>query len=330
MANIFSSSNKYDRGLVRAHLLNSTVGKLLCWEDIFKWKASDGLLWVHLDRTDAYVEQWLINDDAITPEIVNSLLKDDTRPRFSEVADDQVLLIVKGVNLNSDSTPEDMVALRMWTDGSRLITLGFKPIAAVSAAGKLYEQSKGPKSIEGLLLQLIRNLDSKIEPLVYELSNELDTFENSLDAGNELEENQLHMLQVKALILNRHLTPQRDVLNRLRQTNTAWLKKLRGNWRELYYALTVYVDELSELNDRILMLQEAKNQQLLQQTSQTMYMLSLVAAIFLPLSFVTGLLGINVGGIPGEDSSLGFVVVCVLMAILGVAQLMFFKRKKWL
>jgi len=330
MVNNSSNSDKYDRGLVRAHLLNNTVEKSLCWEDIFKWKPSDGLLWIHLDRTDAYVEQWLINEKAITPEIVNSLLKDDTRPRFSEVADDQVLLIVKGVNLNSDRTPEDMVALRMWTDGTRLITLGFKPIVAVSTTGKLYEQSKGPKSIEGLLLQLIRNLDSKIEPLVYELSNELDTFEDSMNAGNELEENQLHTLQVQALILKRHLAPQRDVLNRLRQTNIAWLKKLRGNWRELYYALTVYVDELSELNDRVLMLQEAKSQQLLRQTNQTMYMLSLVAAIFLPLSFVTGLLGINVGGIPGGDSSLGFVVVCVLVVILGFAQLVFFKRKKWI
>ena len=66
-----------------------------------------------------------------------------------------------------------------------------------------------------------------------------------------------------------------------------------------------------------------------EQLNQRTYVLSVVAAIFLPLGFLTGLLGINVGGIPGADSPLGFVVFSgILILIVGV-QLWYFIRKGW-
>jgi zinc transporter len=61
-----------------------------------------------------------------------------------------------------------------------------------------------------------------------------------------------------------------------------------------------------------------------------MYLLSVVAAIFLPLSFLTGLLGINVGGIPGAESKLGFIVFIILLVIIVAIQIWYFKKKKWL
>ena len=61
-----------------------------------------------------------------------------------------------------------------------------------------------------------------------------------------------------------------------------------------------------------------------------MYILSVVAAIFLPLSFVTGLWGMNIGGLPGADNPLGFIEFLALMLVLVTVLIWFFKRKKWL
>lgn len=330
--------SKVDRGLIRAHLLNglprnsgsTPISKSLTWEEVTGWTSEQGPIWIHLDRTQDYVEKWLNEDQNITPEVIDSLLRNDTRPRFSEMANDQVIIIVKGINLNKNDSPEDMVSLRIWTDGVRLISLGFKPVVAIDTVGRLCELGKGPTTIEDLLLNIIRCLDSKIEPLVYQLSNLLDEYEDTVESNQNVEEDILHRLQVQSTILKRSLMPQRDVLNRMRQTNTSWLKRLKGNWRELYYALAVYVDELSETNDRIAMHQEVKNQKLLHQSNQTMYILSIVAAIFLPLGFLTGLLGINVGGIPGSDNPYAFYIfIAVLLLVVGV-QIWLFKLKKWL
>ena len=64
--------------------------------------------------------------------------------------------------------------------------------------------------------------------------------------------------------------------------------------------------------------------------NQTMYMLSIVAAIFLPLGFLTGLLGINVGGMPGVDSSNAFWITCSALVVLMGFQFFIFRKLKWL
>jgi zinc transporter len=63
---------------------------------------------------------------------------------------------------------------------------------------------------------------------------------------------------------------------------------------------------------------------------RTMYVLSIVAAIFLPLGFLTGLLGINVGGIPGAEYTGSFIIFCLVLVILVIFQIWFFKHKKWM
>ena len=59
------------------------------------------------------------------------------------------------------------------------------------------------------------------------------------------------------------------------------------------------------------------------------YILSIVAAVFLPLGFLTGLLGINVGGIPGTDSPSAFLIVCGALLLVGAVELLFFYWKRW-
>jgi zinc transporter len=64
--------------------------------------------------------------------------------------------------------------------------------------------------------------------------------------------------------------------------------------------------------------------------NKAMYLLSIIAAIFLPLGLLTGLLGINVGGIPGTDSKWAFTLVTVVLVSLAIILVAWFKKIKWL
>jgi zinc transporter len=64
--------------------------------------------------------------------------------------------------------------------------------------------------------------------------------------------------------------------------------------------------------------------------NKTMYVLSIVAGIFLPLGLLTGLLGVNVGGIPGTENQWAFAIFCGLLLVVAVVQVWLFKRKKWM
>ncbi len=67
-----------------------------------------------------------------------------------------------------------------------------------------------------------------------------------------------------------------------------------------------------------------------EQMNHTMYILAIVAAIFLPLGLLTGLLGINVGGMPGADDGAAFWLVCGFLVLVAIGLVWLFRRMKWL
>lgn len=61
-----------------------------------------------------------------------------------------------------------------------------------------------------------------------------------------------------------------------------------------------------------------------------MYILSIIAAIFLPLGFITGLLGINVGGIPWAENTNGFLLTALCIGVIVAFEIVLFKLLKWI
>ena len=111
----------------------------------------------------------------------------------------------------------------------------------------------------------------------------------------------------------------------------SWLaEEDRVRLRETYDRLTRYIEDLDASRERAAVTQEELISRLSKQMDNRMYVLSIVAAIFLPLDFLTGLLGINVGGIPGAEYKAAFVIFCMLLVALVGIEITIFKRKKWM
>jgi len=91
-----------------------------------------------------------------------------------------------------------------------------------------------------------------------------------------------------------------------------------------------HVEEVSAVSERASVIQDEVTRRLSTQMNRAMYMLSLVAAVALPASLIAGLMGMNVGGIPGTESAGGFAVIIAILAILAGAQIWLFRRLKWL
>lgn len=104
----------------------------------------------------------------------------------------------------------------------------------------------------------------------------------------------------------------------------------RVHVRELTERTSRFVEDIDSARDRAAITQEELNNRLSEQMNKAMYLLSIVAAIFLPLGLITGLLGINVGGIPGAENKLSFLIVTVFLVVLAVILVGLFKRVKWL
>ena len=84
------------------------------------------------------------------------------------------------------------------------------------------------------------------------------------------------------------------------------------------------------MRERSAVVQDELLNRISQRMERTMYVLTLVATIVLPLGFLTGLLGINVGGIPGAEINWAFWAVCGALAVLVLVELWLLKRLRWL
>ena len=141
----------------------------------------------------------------------------------------------------------------------------------------------------------------------------------------------LSIVRRQAAAIRRHLAPQRDALDRLARWSSALLTdKEQFELREEGDHLTRHIEDLDLARENALVTQEELMNKVALEQNARMYLLSVVAAIFLPLTFITGLLGMNVGGLPGVDSHEGFVGSLLVMAVAALGLVVFFRWKKWL
>jgi zinc transporter len=134
-----------------------------------------------------------------------------------------------------------------------------------------------------------------------------------------------------AISLRRYVYPQREALSRLAQFEEPWLDdRMLGRLREAVDQITRITEELDEVRERSAVVQDELANRISQRMERTMYTLTVVATVMLPLGFLTGLLGINVGGIPGADTGWAFWAVCGGLVALVAVEVLIMRRFKWI
>ena len=91
-----------------------------------------------------------------------------------------------------------------------------------------------------------------------------------------------------------------------------------------------HIEELDTIRDKVILIQEELANSMSEQMNKKMYILSIISAIFLPLTFLTGLLGINIGGIPGAENESAFYIFSIILIVIVTVQLVVFKKKRWI
>lgn len=321
-----------NNGLIHAYLLDGKGGaRNLTWAEVDAWKPAQGSLWVHLDYSDAQAQSWVSDAAQLDPLVAAALLTEETRPRSTAVGDG-LLIALRGVNLDPESEQEDLVSLRLWVEESRIITTRKRPLLAVRDLREQLERGRGPTTSAGVLFELAGLL-------VWHMGHTVDSFEDAMDGledrvvtGDSADlRSDLAVLRKQTITLRRYLTPQRDALTHLMAERRPWISKRdQMQLREVSDRLLRHIEDIDEIRDRAAVTQEELASRISEQLNNRMYLLSIIAAVFLPLSFFTGLLGVNVGGIPGSENPQAFIIFSVLLVVTVVLQLVAFRWRKWL
>ena len=306
-------------------------GRVLTWDEVRAWQPADGLLWVNLDYSQADAQHWLTHEAALAAIVAETLTDADPRPGI-QLVDSDALLIARGINVNDGAEAADMVSLRAWIGTTRVITMRRRPMRTLRTIAADLLEGRGPRGIGDFVVTMIDRILAPVMALVTELDDQVGVGEEDLldDRTATGLRGRLSTIRRRAISLRRFIGPQRDAFDVIANAAVPWLTD--GHRAELGLAatrLTRTVEELDALRDRAAVCVEELASRANDLANKRLYLLSIMTALFLPLGFVCGLLGVNVGGVPFMDEPAAFWVLCGLFASAVGLQLWLFRKRGW-
>jgi zinc transporter len=287
-------------------------------------------LWLHWDRSHPQTQTWLRKASGLSEFACDLLLEENTRPRLLSLPDPSCCCSC--VASTSTRGRARRHGLGAHFAAARRDFLRLRPLRATDELLVQLADGKGPKTASELILYMAQYLTLKVQDLVTDLSEIVDAEEEKLDTDERYTPEHGSILQIRrrAAGLKRFLAPQRDIFGQLTRIKLAWFCDDDADyWNELNNSLTRYLEELELTRERVGLVLEAEDRRLSVRMNRTMYRFGIITGIFLPMSFLTGLLGINVGGIPFSASPYGFVIACLLMVSVALGQWWLFRRLRW-
>ena len=303
------------------------------WEEAQGWQpaAPGEVMWLHICRSRAGVYEWLQEKLGIPEPTAELLTSDQTRPRaFAE--GETLVGTLRGINFNPGAEPEDMISMQLWCDGRRLVTLRRLPLQTPREVVRQLDAGNGPPDAGATITLLAELMIARMSQSIVDMNYVLDDLEDD-DPEEHAEEmlKRISTIRRNCLGLKRHMAPQHEALEQISRDAPHWFEDHdRREIAESIARLRRYLDDIDISKESALVLQDELRARSLASSEHATYMLTIVAGIFLPLGFLTGLLGINVGGMPGLDDPDAFWAVVALCGFLFIALIVVFRRLRWL
>lgn len=284
--------------------------------------------WWHFDMTDPDFAPWVQERLPAIP--AGALLQKETRPRC-DMYHDGLILNLRGINMNEGATADEMISLRMWIAKGVVITVRRRKVFVIDQIRQASEAGHPPPTAATFLVTLIDSLTNRVETHIDSIEDLTDFYEADLEDMTTLPPRSLPETRRSIIRLRRYLEPQRAALIRLADIDLPILPEPDTlQLRELANRSTIAVEELDELRDRLISIQDEHDTNVAQRQARHSYVLSVAAAIFLPLSFITGLFGVNLAGIIGADHPQAFAILCLSMLGLSIAMIIFLRLIRWI
>ncbi|MDP8942798.1 MAG: magnesium transporter CorA family protein [Actinomycetota bacterium] len=297
----------------------------------------EGLRWINVEEPSPADQAWLEEHFEFHPLDYEDVRSRNQRPKLDEYP--EYLFIVLNFPVFDKKVGRlNAAELDVFVGPDYLITVPNAPLQPVEY---LFERCRSSEDFRDDLLSkgsgylLYRIVDDSFDycfPMLRKIGNKLDTIEDDIFVAGRAEEVVRDISNVKQEIINfrKIIRPQRTVLRDLERTKQRYLAE----------DLEVYFDDIVDASERIWdMLENYKEVvEALEDTNEAVIshrqndvlrVLAVMSVLFLPLTLIASIWGMNVG-VPGEGE-IGpfFAIVGVMLAML-VALLAFFRHRGWL
>lgn len=286
-------------------------------------------IWIHLDGKEPNALRWLREESGIPDHAVRALAALETRPRIEQF-DHGALINLRGLAAIPDEEMDELVSIRLWATTGKVVSISFRTLLGIDRVHE--EMLKGRLRDPGdLITSLAMQITDRLDPHIAELGDTIDTCEADLSPDHAYAMRRtIGRVRSEAIGFRRFVAPQRQALERLSMLDCNWMDKDdQFHIREAADRFARMAEELEAIRERSALLHEQLTDLRSEQIETRALLISIVALIFLPLTFITGLLGMNVEGIPFAHSPWSFWGVTIFCIAVAVGVAAYFIKARW-
>ncbi len=276
-------------------------------------------LWLHFNLANASTEKWL-REHSHSPEEFYETLHQGSRSTRIEHADQHLIAVVNDVLHDFSFDPSEIATLWLNVSRDMMISARRKPLKSVDHLRNAVNAGEIFHSPMELLAHLLRDQADVLTGIVRDATTKIDEVEDHLLA-ERLSRKRANLGELRRLLvrLQRLLAPEPAALFRLLQKPPAWMAdndvhELRQSTEEF----SVVLSDMASLQERIKLLQEEIAAHVGEQNNRSLFVLTIVTVLALPINITAGLMGMNVGGIPWAQNDSGFWIVVALVSLITV------------
>jgi len=286
--------------------------------------------WLHLNYTHPQSAQWLATT-ALLPNIVrDALAGESTRPRVTRIGEG-TLITLRCINGSTDERPDQLVAMRLYMDERLIVSTRQRKVLALDDVVNDLEEGTGPTDCGAWLVEVCDALTDHASEFIEELHDRIIDLEDNLLDQKIPPRGHLALLRKQLIVMRRYMAPQRDVYARLSSERLTWMNDdQRRRMQDIADRLGRGLDEIDACIARTGVMADEIAQVMQESLARRTYTMSLMAMVFLPSTFLTGLFGVNLGGIPGGGWQFGFSLFCIMLVVLIGGVTWWLHRSNWL
>lgn len=292
-------------------------------------EGGNGFIWLHFNLTAAGAETWIQGHLGVVPEFFQALHEGSRSTRIED-ANDTLVAVVNDVAFEFSFDPSEIETLWINVGPHMAISARVHPLRSIDLLRQSVRDGYCFDSSVAFLNHLLDEQGDVLVRIVREATVQVDRVEDSLLLGRlQHKRAELGKLRRVLVRLQRLLAPEPGALFRMLRQPPPWITA--GDLEELRQAteeFSLILRDTAELQERIKLLQEEIAAQVGEQTGKSVFTLTVVTVLALPINIVAGLLGMNVGGIPLAESPHGFFVIVAVIATFTVLAGWFAFRKK--
>ena len=310
-------------------------------EDSFPYKDTDTVTWINLDgihRLDIIEKVGKQFD--LHPLVLEDIVNTGQRPKLEEF-DDYVFIVLKMLYFDETLMETQSEQVSMIVGSQFVITFQEKVGDVFTPIRNRIRTAKG--RIRGLGADYLAYaiIDAIVDNYFIVLekqADEIEEMEKELrDAPTPETLHKIHDLKSDLLFLRKLVWPLREVISGLKRGESSLVKESTLIYlNDVYDHLIQVIDTVETFRDLVSGMYDTYLSSVSNKMNEVMKVLTIIATIFIPLTFIAGIYGMNfnpevsVFNMPELNVRFGYVISLGVMAVIALGMVLFFKRKKWL